>query len=88
MSLPSKQTARPFVQPEGHAAGREALDERVGELVRQHPFELSAVLQRSPDRQPDAAIERAGRPLRRLRDVSELLARIKNDRDDVGRIRV
>ena len=60
----------------------------MGELVRQHPLELNAILQRSLYGQPDAAIERAGRPLRRLRDVSELLARIKNDRDDVGRIRV
>ena len=76
------------MQPERHAAGRDALDQRVRELVRQHAFELGAVLQRALHRHADAAIERAARPLRRLRDVAELLARVEHDRDDVGGIGV
>ena len=72
-----------FVEPERHAGARDAVNQRVRELMRQDALELRRILERSLHRHADAAIVGASCPLGGLRDVVELLARVQDDGDDV-----
>ena len=76
-----------FVEPERHTAGRDAVHERVRELVGQHALEFGRVGERSLHRHPDAPVVGAAGPVRRLRDVAELFPRVEDDRDHLGWIR-
>src|SRR4029078_7593774 len=82
-----KGVCQSLMQPRWNAACRHALDQRVGELMSEHALELRAVLQRALHRDAYVAVELASSPGRRSSDVAELIACVKDHRDDAGWIR-
>src|SRR5437867_13210520 len=82
-----KNHRQALIHPRWSASGRKVPDESVGELVREYLFELWQIIQRLAHRDPNGSVVHAAGPTRTARDVPKLFVGIKDDRDDVRRIR-